>query len=430
MTSSVIERSEHVQLQVGYSLRFAHYTTAVSNQFSGEPPEFPVVSVKSGQVYEKRLIIKYINDNGKEPTTDEPLSLDDLVDLKTSPKTVKPRPPTLTSIPSLLSVFQNEWDSLMLETFTLKQQYQQVRQELSHALYQHDAACRVIARLVKERDSAREALVNVQAHLGVAPSADAAVPEQDATMEVDAEAGGLPADVVEKMTQTSTELSKGRKKRKPPTEGYTSSDSIKEFSQVSSIPSLHASRPPGISSLDLDHTRGLVLTGGNDKHVLIYNRDEDKTVATLKGHTKKVNAVAWRGRTDGDHDVALSAGADKTVRIWAPSEKGHSLAHSIQCHTGEVTGVTVHPSLDYFASASHDSTWAFHDIETGKTYVQKSDPESQSGYTSVQFHPDGMILGTGMESVVRIWDVKGQQNIATFPSHTGKVRAMAFSENG
>lgn len=73
-----------------------------------------------------------------------------------APKTAAPRPPTHTSIPVLLQTLQNEWDALVLETFALKQQYNSTRQELSYALYNNDAAARVVARLVRERDAARE----------------------------------------------------------------------------------------------------------------------------------------------------------------------------------------------------------------------------------------------------------------------------------
>lgn len=43
-----------------------------------------MVSKKSGQVYERRLIVKYIEDNGKDPVTGEELSVEDLLDIKTS----------------------------------------------------------------------------------------------------------------------------------------------------------------------------------------------------------------------------------------------------------------------------------------------------------------------------------------------------------
>lgn len=44
----------------------------------------------------------------------------------------------------------------MLEVFTLKQQNNSLRQELSVSLYMQDAATRVVARLMRERDAARE----------------------------------------------------------------------------------------------------------------------------------------------------------------------------------------------------------------------------------------------------------------------------------
>jgi pre-mRNA-processing factor 19 len=143
-----------------------------------------------GNVFEKRLIEKYIEENGTDPVTGEELDLEDLLPIKSS-RIVRPRPPTLTSIPALLSVFQNEWDTLALETFNLKEQLARTREELATALYQHDAAVRVIARLTRERDEARDALSKVTVTAGGAANGDA--------MAIDEE--GLPEELATRVDE-------------------------------------------------------------------------------------------------------------------------------------------------------------------------------------------------------------------------------------
>ncbi len=113
-----------------------------------------------GVIYEKRLIEQYINEHGTEPSTGEALTADDLLPINSS-RIARPRPPTLTSIPALLATFQNEWDSLALETYNLREQLARTREELATSLYQHDAAVRVIARLTKERNEARDTLSRI-----------------------------------------------------------------------------------------------------------------------------------------------------------------------------------------------------------------------------------------------------------------------------
>lgn len=112
----------------------------------------------------------------------------------TAPATAFPRPPTHSSVPSLLSALQNEYDAMVFETLALKKQHDAVRQELAHALYTNDASMRVIARLMKERDEAREALASVHRSLGV--------PTDDVEMSA---AGALPDDTVASIEAKASE---------------------------------------------------------------------------------------------------------------------------------------------------------------------------------------------------------------------------------
>ena len=49
---------------------------------SHEVPEHPVVSPTSGNIFERNLIVKYIEDNGVDPSNGEALSVEQLIPLK------------------------------------------------------------------------------------------------------------------------------------------------------------------------------------------------------------------------------------------------------------------------------------------------------------------------------------------------------------
>jgi pre-mRNA-processing factor 19 len=75
-------------------------------------------------------------------------------------------------VPALLATFQNEWDAIALETYELKKQLAQTRQELSTALYDYEGALRLLARVTLERDESRAALSRVQVGAPTAAGSD------------------------------------------------------------------------------------------------------------------------------------------------------------------------------------------------------------------------------------------------------------------
>ncbi|KAJ5677753.1 uncharacterized protein N7477_003386 [Penicillium maclennaniae] len=368
---------------------------------SGEAPQVPVVSPKSGSVFEKRLIEAYIAENGKDPVNGEAMTTEDLIDIN-SQRVVRPRPPTLTSIPSLLSVFQEEWDALALETYTLQQNLAQTRRELSAALYQHDAAVRVIARVTKERDEARDALSKVT--VGASRSAGAGE-----AMQVDSE--GLPAAVVERIDNTHASLSKTRRKRPVP-EGWATTESISTYKPLETSEALY----PGGRALSVNSAGELALVGGVDGVVGVYSLTQKAVVQTLKTDGPVTDAT-WAG------NKAVVGSATGSVKVF---ENGSEIA-SFASHAGEVTALALHATGDIVASVGVDKSYVLYDLSTNAAITQVF---TDSALLSVHIHPDGNLLAAGAANgQIKIFDIKTGAAAANF-AMSGPVKGLYFSENG
>ena len=61
-----------------FSISYVTFYCLVSH----EVPEHPVVSPSSGNIFERNLIVKYIEDHGVDPINGEALSVEQLIPLK------------------------------------------------------------------------------------------------------------------------------------------------------------------------------------------------------------------------------------------------------------------------------------------------------------------------------------------------------------
>lgn len=321
----------------------------------------------------------------------------------------------------------------MLESFTLKQHLDATRQELSQALYQHDAACRIIARLMRERDETRAMLQSWQQMGG-----NVNVGRQDNAKVINDDAGvvkGLGEDLITTLNAKNQELAAGRKGRKP-SAGVVSKEYLSNITVQNTI-TPHKTDKQGVTCIAVHEGGDFLLTGGADKTVVVTSKSSGLAVAKLSGHSKKITKVAFASNSNGnnDHSAAsttiqfASASSDMSVKVWSnASSDTFSELMTLIGHTNEVTDISMHPTGQHLLSVSLDGSWRFYDVSKEREIVcVKADSEVYSG----QLHPDGLIFATGSGSgALKLWDIREQKDVSSVQEHVGALKCLSFSENG
>lgn len=281
-------------------------------------------------------------------------------------KANQPRLISNSSIPGLLSSLQSEWDDLMLETFQLKQALDQSRQELAQALYQHDAACRVIARLMRERDEAYAQLQQVALLPESMPAAAAMASDpSSAAMEVDhpanqeepsTAAAVLPDMILAEMNDKCKELSTARKSRKL-SPSLTAKESLSAVTTSTTLTPYPKSAKLGTITclaLSSDSMQSRILIGGGEKEALMLDRVSGKQLQKLSAHAKQINELCFH--PDPSIDTCFTASSDRSVKLWTSVEGKLEVAASFD-HPDEVSSMAAHPTGHYLLSGGFDGSW-------------------------------------------------------------------------
>jgi eukaryotic-like serine/threonine-protein kinase len=147
------------------------------------------------------------------------------------------------------------------------------------------------------------------------------------------------------------------------------------------------------------------------------------TLYTYRGHTDRVNAIAW----SPDGTYVVSGSADKTVQVWNTFTGDQVFTY--YGHSDTVNSVAWSPDGTRIASASSDSTVQVWDATTGQNVL------TYNGHTNwvyaVACSPDGKrIASAGDDNKVRIWDAVTGKPICTYHNHSGWVHALAWSPDG
>jgi U4/U6 small nuclear ribonucleoprotein PRP4 len=191
-----------------------------------------------------------------------------------------------------------------------------------------------------------------------------------------------------------------------------------------------AERPVSITRFAPDNqTLAAGNWSGGIKILSVPNLD---TVRTLRGHTGIVGGLAWHPHAASAGSLNLASGGGgqggtPDIHLWSLTQD--TPISTLSGHSDRVCRTEFHPSGNYLASASFDTTWRLWDIET-TTELLLQEGHSRQVYT-VAFNNDGSLLASGgFDSIGRIWDLRTGHTVMILDGHIREIYSLDWAVDG
>ena len=180
---------------------------------------------------------------------------------------------------------------------------------------------------------------------------------------------------------------------------------------------------------------GTTLAAGNwsggIKLLDVPSLDETRT---LRGHTDRIGGITWfpfatldSGNVSPPSVNLATSGGEGNIHLWSLTQD--TPISTLSGHTSRVCRTEFHPSGDYVASASFDTTWRLWDTRT-TTQLLLQEGHSREVY-SLAFNVDGSLLATGgLDSIGRIWDLRTGRTVMILDGHMKDIYALDWGCDG
>ncbi|KAI7898256.1 WD40-repeat-containing domain protein [Cokeromyces recurvatus] len=159
----------------------------------------------------------------------------------------------------------------------------------------------------------------------------------------------------------------------------------------------------------------ILVTGGCDRDVRVWNLDTGELLHVLRGHNSTVRCLKMK-----DKRIAVTGSRDTTIRVW-DIQRG-ALIHVLLGHQASVRCMEI--SGHIVVSGSYDSTARVWDLRTGRCLHVLAGHYTQ--IYSIAFDGHKVVTGS-LDSNIRVWSAETGQCLATLHGHTSLVGQLQLS---